>query len=71
MKLLRVSLCALVFGLGCATDGNKGEWEEFWKDLRGDNMKMRNDFSGTRRGEGQAASVKNDAPVKTEVKTDD
>jgi hypothetical protein len=68
MKLLRVSLCALVFGVGCASEG---EWDEFWKDLRGDNMKMRNDFSGTRRGEGQPASVKTDAPEKTDAKADD
>jgi hypothetical protein len=32
---------ALLFGLGCATDGDKGQWDDFWKDLRGDNMKMK------------------------------
>jgi hypothetical protein len=64
MKYLRVSLCALLFGFGCATDGDKGEWDEFWKDLRGDNMKMRNDFTTTRRGEGQPAPVKADPPVR-------
>jgi hypothetical protein len=47
MKRLRVLLCALLLsGLGCSSDGSKGQWDEFWKDLRGDNMKMRNDFSG-------------------------
>jgi hypothetical protein len=47
MKRCRVLLCALLFGLaGCAADGDKGQWNEFWKDLRGDNMKMRNDFMG-------------------------
>lgn len=38
-------LCALavvaVLSLGCATEGQKGQWDEFWKDLRGDNMEMR------------------------------
>src|SRR5262249_42863331 len=46
MRRLRVLLCALLFGLtGCASDGSKGQWDEFWKDVRGDNMKMRGDFS--------------------------
>jgi hypothetical protein len=45
MKRSWVLLCTLLFGLlGCAGDGAKGEWAEFWKDARGDNMKMRNDF---------------------------
>jgi hypothetical protein len=38
-------LCVLVFALflcaGCASDRDKGQWDEFWKDMRGDNMKMR------------------------------
>lgn len=39
-------LCVLVFTLlvsGCATatPGQKGPWDDFWKDLRGDNMEMR------------------------------
>jgi hypothetical protein len=29
-------LCALFLGLGCATDGS--EWDDFKKDLRGDNI---------------------------------
>jgi hypothetical protein len=65
MKRLCVALCALLFVLGCASDGDKGEWDEFWKDLRGDNMKMHSDFSRTRRGESQPA------PVKTDVKDDE
>jgi hypothetical protein len=38
---------ALIFlaCLGCASDGDKGQWDEFWKDLRGDNMQMRSDGS--------------------------
>jgi len=42
-------LCLLVFlclGLGCAADGDNGQWDEFWKDVRGDNMKMRSERSG-------------------------
>jgi hypothetical protein len=47
MKCARVLLCALLFGLaGCAGDGDKDQWKEFWKDVRGDNMKMRNDVLG-------------------------
>ncbi len=48
MKRLRVLLCAvLCFAPGCAADGTKGQWDEFWKDLRGDNMKMHSSFPGT------------------------
>jgi hypothetical protein len=46
MKRFRWLCCALFFCLGCASDGSNGEWDEFWKDLRGDNMKMRLDFWG-------------------------
>jgi hypothetical protein len=46
-------LCVLVFvaflGVGCAADSDKGQWDEFWKDVRGDNMKMR---SGSPEGDG-------------------
>ena len=42
-------ICLLALGLaGCAGDGDKGEWGEFWKDVRGDNMKMRSDFPGVK-----------------------
>jgi hypothetical protein len=34
-------LCLLLFAGGCASDGSKDQWNEFWKDLRGDNMEMR------------------------------
>jgi hypothetical protein len=37
-------LCVLVFALflgGCAAPGQKSQWDDFWKDLRGDNMEMR------------------------------
>jgi hypothetical protein len=40
MLVLALGVC-----VGCAADGNKGAWDEFWKDLRGDNMKMRSEPS--------------------------
>ena len=44
---LRLPLLFVMIGLaGCAAEGQKGPWDEFWKDLRGDNMKMRNDLPG-------------------------
>lgn len=43
MKPFALVSCALLLCAGCASDGNKGQWDEFWKDLRGDNMKMRSD----------------------------
>jgi hypothetical protein len=39
LGVLFLALCTLFGGLGCAGDG--GKWDEFWKDVRGDNMKMR------------------------------
>ena len=38
MLRLCVLCCALLFTCGCASDP---QWAEFWKDVRGDNMKMR------------------------------
>jgi hypothetical protein len=58
MKRLCVLLCALLFGLGCASERSKREWDEFLKDLRGDNMKMRSDFSGTKALEDRPVQVK-------------
>ena len=26
--------------LGCASEANRGQWDEVWKDARGDNMRM-------------------------------
>jgi hypothetical protein len=46
MRRLCVLAFALLFGLGCAADGQKGQWDEFWKDLRGDNMQMRSSGAG-------------------------
>jgi hypothetical protein len=66
MKRLYAALGALSCVLGCATESDKGQWDEFWKDLRGDNMKMRCDFSGARRGEGPTGPmpVGDQAPVR-------
>jgi hypothetical protein len=58
MRRLGMLACALLFCLGCSSDGDKGQWDEFWKDLRGDNMKMRNDFTGPRRTEDVSPPVK-------------
>ena len=46
MKRLCLGLCVLLFALGCSSDGDKGKWDDFWKDVRGDNMQMRGAFSG-------------------------
>ena len=48
MTRLSVLLCALCVALGlsgCASDGKASPWDDFWKDLRGDNMEMKSDFS--------------------------
>jgi hypothetical protein len=47
MMRLCLLLCVLPFGLGCASEGTQAQWDEFWKDVRGDNMQMRSNFSGT------------------------
>jgi len=47
MRCLGIFLCALLVGAGCASEANKAQWDEVWKDLRGDNMQMRNNFADT------------------------
>jgi len=48
-------VCALILCGGCATEGSKSEWSEFWKDLRGDNMQMQSDRElGVRHAPGKA-----------------
>jgi hypothetical protein len=44
MKLFAVLACALFFCGGCSGLFQGPEWDEAWKDARGDNMRMRNDF---------------------------
>jgi hypothetical protein len=47
-RLWLLLVCTAFFGLGCGS-----QWDEFWRDLRGDNQKMRSDYpsaSGTEEG---------------------
>ncbi len=45
-RYLPVGALIALLCVGCAADADKAQWDEFWKDLRGDNMKMRSDPSG-------------------------
>jgi hypothetical protein len=53
-----VLLCAIFFGFGCASDGDKAMWEGALKDLRGDNMQMRGGFSQMRETDENRAQSK-------------
>jgi hypothetical protein len=33
-------LVTLLLSPGCASDSDKAQWAEFWKDVRGENMEM-------------------------------
>jgi hypothetical protein len=46
MIRLVVLLCALALCGGCLSDSDRAEWNAALKDARGDNQRMRNDFSG-------------------------
>jgi hypothetical protein len=52
MRRLCVLTLALLFGLGCVTEGDRAQWGEALKDLRGDNMKMQSEKG--KRSEGPA-----------------
>jgi hypothetical protein len=54
MRRLWPLVCAAFLGLGCASDADKAAWAEVWRDLRGDNQKMRNDFAGPQVNEGKS-----------------
>ena len=43
--MLRISavVAMLFIAAGCATEGDRAQWNEAWKDLRGDNMQMQSD----------------------------
>jgi hypothetical protein len=41
MKRLCLLAFALMLGLGCVTPEDKKQWQEVFKDARGDNMQMR------------------------------
>ena len=58
MRRLGVLFCVLCCALGCAADGDKGQWDEFWKDLHGDNMQMKYDSLGKTAGSDQPAPIK-------------
>jgi hypothetical protein len=58
MKRLWVLLCAVWVCAGCATEGDRAQWEEVKRELRGDNMRMRNDFTGTSSLESQPGQLK-------------
>jgi hypothetical protein len=45
MMRWRHLLGLIVLSAGCAADNKQGDWSEVWKDLRGDNMQMRSNFS--------------------------
>ena len=55
LPLLGMLAFALLLGLGCAAPGEKGQWDDFWKDLRGDNMRMRSGIEALRE---PSASIK-------------
>ena len=56
MKRLYVLVCALCFCAGCAAD--KEQWEDFKKDWRGDNMRMKNDYSQLDRMDDHPVQIK-------------
>jgi len=58
MKWRSLLFCALSFCLGCASEGETGKWDDFWKDLRGDNMQMKSDFTRTKASDDHPASTK-------------
>jgi hypothetical protein len=41
MRRFALLLCALLLVAGCFSDGDKAQWREAMKDLRGENMRMR------------------------------
>jgi hypothetical protein len=48
MSRLLLLILPLLLALGCATDGEKSQWDEVLKDLRGDNMEMRSGWGANR-----------------------
>ena len=44
LRVLALAVSLLLPGLGC-TAADKAQWQEVWKDMRGDNMKMHGDYS--------------------------
>ena len=58
MKRLGALLGVLFFLVGCASSGDQGQWDDFWKDVRGDNMKMRSGWSQMQAGEDRPETLK-------------
>jgi hypothetical protein len=58
MKRLWLLLCALLLCVGCTADGDKAQWDEFWKDVRGENMQMRGSFSSSSEGDNNTTQTK-------------
>jgi hypothetical protein len=52
MIRLCMLLGALLLCAGCATPGDRAQWEEAMKDWRGDNMQMQGSFSSTEQTDG-------------------
>ena len=57
MGRLCMLLVALTLAAGCASDGDKAQWQEVLKDLRGDNMQMGHPLPGARVGGSLPATV--------------
>jgi hypothetical protein len=55
-RLFLFALALLLCCGGCAADADKAQWNEVWRDLRGDNMQMRS-FGG---GDGSRAAKAGD-----------
>jgi hypothetical protein len=43
---------------GCASSESHADWGEFWKEARGDNMKMRSDFGTNNDNKDMGGSLK-------------
>ncbi len=50
MRRYAVLVLALFLGPGCAAEGEKGTWDDFWKDVRGENTQMH--YENWRKAEG-------------------
>jgi hypothetical protein len=58
MKRLGALLGMLFCLVGCASSGDQSQWDDFWKDVHGDNMKMRSGWSQTQAAEDRPAALK-------------
>jgi hypothetical protein len=58
MKRGFLLLSIMAFSAGCAADAQKGSWDEALKDLRGDNMQMRSNFSKMTADDGDVSKSK-------------